>query len=123
MRRTIVMSTLMTPLLVTPLLAAALLVIPVTSALAGGWDEECRVHPEPGPVLGLVGAVVDSAAAIATAPFAILADVVHGRPLRDGDGPRREFYGPPAPPAPDYNGAGARYYGPPPGYRAYDRCG
>ena len=54
---------------VASLLACALAVAPVTSAFAGG--RHGGGHFGGGPILGLAGAVVATAAAIITAPFAI----------------------------------------------------
>jgi hypothetical protein len=82
---------------------------------------------EPGPVLGLAGAIVVGAATIATAPFALLAGAGRSAPPPpDYYGPPPDYYGPPpgayrAPPPPPsyYYGRGPGYYGPPPGYYGY----
>jgi hypothetical protein len=82
--------------------ALALGALPLDAALARdhGWG-----HHGFGPI-GVVGAVVGTAAAIATIPFAVAASVVQ-----------------PVGPPPGYYGGPAAYYGPGPGYRApgYER--
>jgi hypothetical protein len=115
--------------LVAAALASVFLAGTVTTASAARWHyRDYRggySHRGPGPVLGLLGAVVVGAATIATAPIAILANA--GRPP-DYNGPQqRGYYGPPppsygpggyedAPPPPPPPGYYRRNYGPPPGY-------
>jgi ABC-type amino acid transport substrate-binding protein len=93
------------------LLATVFLATSVSSASARWYH-----HRGPGPVLGLLGAVVVGAATIATAPFALLADAGRaGPPPRgydDYDGPPPEAYGPPPPRY--YDRRYQDYYGPPP---------
>ena len=91
--------------LVTSLLAFALAVAPVTSAFAGG--RHGGGHYGGGPFWGFAGAIVATAAAVITAPFAIAAAVAQA-PL---------YY----PPGPAYAGARPAYYNTPtagPGYSA-----
>jgi hypothetical protein len=112
--------------LVAATLAGVFLAGTVTTASAARWHtREYRgggyYHRGPGPVLGLLGAVVVGAATIATAPIAILAGA--GRPPPP---PPPNYYGPPqaygpggyedAPPPPPPPGYYQRNYGPPPGY-------
>jgi hypothetical protein len=89
--------------------AAALLATSVTSASAARWHGRGYYHGGyggcyrcgPGPVLGLLGAVVVGAATIATLPLRAVGAVVAPPPP--------DYYGPPAPPPPGYYGRG--YYG------------
>ncbi len=90
------------------LLALVLTIAPATSALARGWHDGAshggRGYYGGGPIPGLVNAVVATAAAIITAPIAILAAVAH--PLLYNE----QEYG--------YAGASLNYGAPPggPGY-------
>ncbi len=76
-------------------MAAALALAPMTPASAHGWHH----HHGCWFVSCVVGAVVGTAAAVATAPFAIVAGATEPR-----------YYGPP----PQYYGPPPAYYGPPP---------
>jgi hypothetical protein len=96
------------------LVATALLATSVTAASAdrwhgrgyrGGYSHGCY-RCGPGPVLGLVGAVVVGAATIATLPFRAVGAIVAPPP------PGPDYYGPPAPPPPPPPGYyGRGYYG------------
>lgn len=91
--------------------AASLLAVSVTSASADRWHGRGYYHGGgyyrggPGPVLGLLGAVVVGAATIATLPLRIVGDAVAPPPPR--------YYAPPPPPPPAYYGRGYQggYYG------------
>ncbi len=114
------------------LLAASFLAASISTADAA-WFRGHReyYHRGPGPVLGLVGAIVVGAATIATAPFAIIAGAGRSEPPPpDYYGPPPGYgppaygppaYGPPAygPPPAYYYGRGPGYYGPPRGYYGY----
>lgn len=104
-------------------LATVLLVTSVTAAAA--WDDryDRDGYRGPGPVLGFVGDVFAGAFKIATAPLALLADL--GRDARGGPHYRHYHdeegaYANSVEEARAYYGAGARYYGPPPGHFHYD---
>lgn len=86
----------------------ALSVLPVEAALAHdhGWG-----HHGFGP-FGIAGAVVGTAAAIVTLPFAVAASVVEPGPGPGYYGPPRGYYGPP----PVYSSPGPGYYYGGPGY-------
>ena len=92
----------------------------MSGASAERWHRGGYYHRGPGPVLGLLGAVVVGAATIATAPIAILANA--GRSPEYNGPQQRGYYGPPpgayddAPPPRDYY---RHNYGPPPGYYGY----
>jgi hypothetical protein len=111
--------------LVAAALASVFLAGTVTTASAARWHtRDYRgggyYHRGPGPVLGLLGAVVVGAATIATAPIAILAGAGRSPPPPPPPG----YYGPPqgygpaydAPPPPPPQAYYGRGYGPPPGY-------
>jgi len=104
----------------TTLTASALLAAAVSSADARGFGRRGI-----GPVAGLLGGIVLGAAAIATLPFALLADGARRGPSSggyygEGDyGPPQGAYGygpppPPPPPRADYYGRPGYGYGPPP---------
>src|SRR5271169_4032886 len=97
-------------LVVAGVLALALAVLPVPSALAGGphGGYYRGGYYGGGPLWGLAGAVVATAAAIITAPIAILAAITQPPPYY-GPGPA---YGAPA--AGGYYGPAPAYYGAPP---------
>ena len=85
---------------ISALFAAALLALPLSAAKAQYYGPPCNPFPLTWPFC-LAGAVVGTAAAIATAPFRAVAG-----------GPYYGYYGQPyyPPPAPYYP---PRYYGPP----------
>jgi len=99
--------------LVGGLVAVALAVAPLASAQAG-WHGHHGYYRHGGCwfVGCVVGAVVGTAAAVATAPFVIAGDALAGPPPPRPYGPPPGYYGPPPPPA--YYGP--RGYYPPPGY-------
>lgn len=92
--------------------AAALVVAPLSTAQAG-WH---RHHGGGGCwFIGcVVGAVVGTAAVVATAPFALAADAVAPPRPYYPPGPPPGYYRPPPPPYGYYPQRG--YYGPPQGY-------
>jgi hypothetical protein len=102
-------------IIVATLAASALLTASVASADARGFW-----HRGHGPGVGLIGGVVLGAAAIATLPFALLANGAYPGPSARGYygqgeydyGPSQAGYGPP--PGPPSQGGG--YYGPPNNY-------
>jgi hypothetical protein len=99
------------------LTVAALLAASVSSA-----DARRFRHYGPGPVLGVLGAVVVGAATIATLPFAILADAGHSSPRQPQGYDGEDGYGygpPPARPPGGYYGQDDYGYGPPQGAYGY----
>ena len=114
-------------------LVAALTVAPAPGALAHGHGGY-RHHGEFFPVFGLAGAVVGTAAAILTLPFAIIGSAVGARPYYEPSdrgyaptlappayyAPAPAYYGPPVTAAPAYYPPPPPgYYGPPPGALVY----
>lgn len=101
-------------------MAAMLLITSVTAAAA--WDDRGyrEDHRGPGPVLGFVGDVLLGAVKVATAPLALLADVGRdGRRYHHRDFDDEGAYVTSKEQARAYYGAGAEFYGPPPGYYHY----
>jgi hypothetical protein len=117
--------------LLSGLVIAGLVAAPLSSASAG-WRHRGHVGLV-GGIFGLATGVVVGAAAIATAPIAIVAGAgqrsydappptQYGPPSSYAPqgayyGPPRGYYGPaPYGPPPQYNAPPNGYYGPPPGY-------
>jgi hypothetical protein len=100
-------------LIIGGLVAAALAVAPLASAEAG-WHGHHGYYRHGGCwfVGCVVGAVVGTAAAVATAPFVVAGAALGDPPPPRPYGPPPGYYGPPPPPA--YYGP--RGYYPPPGY-------